>query len=103
MLLLCVYGLPAFIASIPGFVALGDRRSRLGWALIVGGVIVAIPGAFLLDRARTSAMTEAGLVADDWAVSLVLPFFLSVLYAIAGGIVYVVLPLLFKRSNRTNS
>jgi hypothetical protein len=92
-----MYGFPALIASVPGWWALADQRRLLGWLVIAGAVVVTIPLAILADRARTRAQLEAGHIPDDWAVSLVLPFFLGVLYLLAATIVCVVFAVLIKR------
>jgi len=92
-----MYGIPAFIASVPGLFALASHRRLLGWIVIVGAVVVTIPLAILADRARVDAQLEAGHIPDDWAVTLVLPFFLGVLYFVAATIFCVAFALLVKR------
>lgn len=94
-----IYGIPAFIASIPGLWALANQRRLLGSLVIVGAVVVTIPLAILADRARTRAQLEAGHIPDDWAVSLALPFFLGVSYFLAATIVCVAFALLVRRPN----
>jgi hypothetical protein len=98
-LVLLIYGVPAFIASIPGLVALGHQRRLLGWLMIAGAVVVTIPVAIFLDRWSTRAMAEDGVI-DNWAASLLLPFFLGVLYLLAATIGYAVCALLTKRRVR---
>lgn len=97
---LFVHGIPALIAAIPGFWALGDKRPLLGWLVIAGAFAVTIPFAIISDRMRTRAMTEAGLIADDWPVMLVTPFFFGVLYLIAAAIVCAVFALVIRRRDR---
>jgi len=98
-LTILIYGLPAFFASMPGLWALATQRKILGWILIAGAVAVTIPFALFLDRTRTMAMTEDGLVADDWAVSFVLPPLLGLLYLIVATIVCVVWAFSVRRGN----
>lgn len=100
VLYLFMYGIPAFIASIPGLWALGHQRRLLGWLVIAGAVVVTIPVAIIADRMRTRALSEAGFVADDWPVTLVTPFFFGVLYFVAAAVVCAVCALLIKRRNR---
>lgn len=92
LLLLAVYGIPAFIASVPGLWVLSGKRWLLGWSLVVGAIVVTIPGAIIADRMHTRALTEAGYVADDWPVMLVRPFFFGVLYFLVASVVCVLVP-----------
>ncbi|OQW61139.1 MAG: hypothetical protein A4S17_01935 [Proteobacteria bacterium HN_bin10] len=98
-----IYGIPAFVASVPGLFALANQRRLLGWSVIAGAVVVTIPLAILADRARTRAHLEAGHIPDDYPVSLVLPFFLGVLYLLAATIVCVAFALLIKRPQSSNN
>jgi len=102
VLYVAMYGFPAFIASVPGLFALANRRRLLGWMVVLGAIVVAIPLAILADRMRVDAQLEAGHIPDDWAVTLVLPFFLGVVYFLAATIFCVAFALLVKRPQPAN-
>ncbi len=102
VLYVAMYGFPAVIASVPGLVALANQRRLLGWMVIVGAIVVTIPLAILADRMRVDAQLEAGHIPDDWAVTLVLPTFLGVLYFLAATIFCAAFALLVKRPQSSN-
>lgn len=62
---LAINGLPALIASIPGFWLLSRRRWALGVLQIMGAIVVTFPLAIMADRARTRELSDAGVIVDD--------------------------------------
>ncbi|MEQ1819314.1 MAG: hypothetical protein ABL871_11960 [Terricaulis sp.] len=82
---LAVYGVPLLVATMPSWVALGNRRRNLGIALLIGAVLAIVVPVYLDHLALVEAV-EREQIRDDIAF-LFIPAFFGTAYAIVAGAV----------------
>jgi hypothetical protein len=97
---LVIYGLPLMLASLPGLLAIGERRI-LG-VVLLAGALAAVIGLPVWQNSATRAALERGEIRDDIAF-LFLPAVFGAAYLLLASLVlaaFVLSDRFLRRENR---